>query len=173
MGISFFVESPTQYSPTQGLYLANDDTPTSSTLASQPDMIDGDYLTANSKGYWQGGKHSYGFDLGSSKLVKVIKIYGITASGQFVGYFNPSWKTFDMYSSNDNSTWSLVQTYDGPPFDQDRLGAPSTGVDITFTLTNETTARYFKIRNTGLGVAFSPGGASWRPSELNVWRITI
>lgn len=93
-----------------GLFLADDSSdPTSSTLGAQTDLVDGDLQNVISGTLT--GSYSIGLDLGSSKTIQKLSIYDII-DGNFSGINQDGTNdTFEVYSSADNSTWVLVETF--------------------------------------------------------------
>lgn len=146
--------------PSDGLYNASDTTPTSSTLSSLPGLINSDY-TDDPSSYWTGGK-SYGLDLGSAKSVTSLVVYSsIYGSGEM----NASWDDLEVYSSSDNSSWTLVDTLEGSVDCSVVQESDHCHFEVEFP---ETSARYFKVYSPS-GIAFGAGGTSAKVSELEAY----
>jgi hypothetical protein len=130
--------------------------PTSSTMSIETGFTDGDYSTepqSNWNTYTEAG-----VDMGESMTLTGMKFYN--NDGGAVGvvtdwYAGPGGRTVALYTSNDNSTWTFIENFDGPPlFD---IADGVFNFEITFS--SPQTARYFKIwsGNTGFftNVGFS------------------
>ena len=136
------IEVDEQKSASAGLYKATNapDTVTSISLNDKPDLIDGDKAT--STGIQIGGfptsdydDQNIGLEFTFSTEIEKIYLYTTTPNTKF----NKNNYTWDVYSSSDNSTWTLVK--DTASFDYDRT---QERFEISFT---KTSAKYFKVVN--------------------------
>lgn len=128
-----------------GLMLEGDSTPLSSTLdTSILAMYDNDYNTAVS-GYFS-HYNAYGLDFGSSKSIDKIICYCVTnQSSRDCPYWYPGGANiFGVYSSNDNSTWTLEETFDKPTIISHGLGLNVFEIVLASTINS----RYVKVRKT-------------------------
>ena len=122
-----------------GLKLQPDTPPyTGTTLSSVPGIVDGIWTT----NYGEFIKdYSYGVDFGTAKPITrlfVFHTYGDTWRTPYIDY-----ATMELYYSNDNATWTLIQEYIAPTH---TIGSSAgSGFVVDFTSVN---ARYYKIVNT-------------------------
>lgn len=148
-----------QFTPISGAYLQDDNNPSGSTLSLSGSIenaiIDGNYcatafyLTAPHK--W-----SAGVDLGSVKVVTEMILYdwflnqaGIWGGG---GYDH-----IQIWRSDDNSNWILVQDYHPPTR---VVGSDPGCIDFKMvcTLSTPATARYWKMNASENGLCSAAGG---------------
>ncbi len=125
--------------PSAGLRNNWDSTPTSSVLTARPCLIDGDYSTICEMG---GTYESVGVDFGSEKEVGSIKLTVVTYTEDITTvWYNETFDDFYIYTSSDNSTWTLQETIEGPEI---IITGAKSGY-IILTLTTPLTARFFKV----------------------------
>lgn len=145
-----------------GLFLADDSAdPTSSVLGAQADLVDGDLQNVISGTLT--GSYSIGIDLTTSQTIQKLIVYDII-DGNFSGInYNGTNDTFAVYSSDDNSTWVLIETFkplnrvifldtsDNPspppsplpsPLPYEEIVEPVYSIELVFE--TKPTARYFK-----------------------------
>ncbi len=141
--------------PTAGLYLAFDNSPTTSTLGNEPDLIDGN-LTVSAAGS-AGSNRAFGLDFGSPKKPNEFKLYDNHATP------NGFWSTpqADIYYSADNATWTFQETIN--PSSGDRVSNVT-----TITPTSPNTARYVKLVTSGNWEPQSEAGNIF-PTELEAF----
>lgn len=105
-------------SASAGLTLRGDSTPTSAVLISSPLLIDGDGDTSGQTmtgigtyDVWA-STDSFAVDVGSAQRIVAIDFYTRTSVSTTYGYplYWVSGKTVDIYTSSDNSTWTLLET---------------------------------------------------------------
>jgi len=142
-----------EITPVAGLYLTPDPTPLSSTLNTNGTLlIDGDTFTVAdpSNDFWWGnvanGQFSYGVDIGSPQAVKSLVFHCVYSTGFNLDTWGVNGRFFNVYYSNDNSTWTEIGYYTAPPIISHEAGR--TAFLIAFP--TPVTARYFKAR------AYSP-----------------
>ena len=133
-----------ELTPVYAISIQPDLSPLSSTLAVDDGYIDGIYNVRVHTHTWTGW--SIGVDLGGDNYsVTEIKLYdwiGIDPGstwGSNDGTQDPH-DILIVYKSNDNSTWTLVETFN-PASRASRCS--------TLTLSQSHTARYFKVRTPG------------------------
>ena len=105
---------PPPPSEVAGLRLDADSSPLSSTLTSEPALID-DNTTTPVAASWAKG-NSYGFDMGSPVSIDGIEVWNYVDSTSTLY----TWVTSDhhrtgIYSSNDNSTWTFIKEFRRAP----------------------------------------------------------
>lgn len=126
-----------------GLKLEPDTSPyTGTTMGAAASVIDGMWDTKTNVDDWE-STYSYGIDLGSSVAVDRL-FFTVNKVGTWQGANN---STFSVYKSDDNSTWSFIQTFISPEF----IWAGNAISGVNLDLTSQQTARYFKIVNSGSG----------------------
>ena len=121
----------------KGLYV-QDTTPVLSTLASTPALIDGNKTTSagiNIGGGAANEDQNIGLDLTFSTEIEKIYLYTTGRDNNF----NKNNFVWDVYSSTDNATWTLITA--GASFDYD---TNQERFEISFT---KTSAQYFKVVN--------------------------
>ena len=137
-----------------GLYITADGTPTSSTLTSRPCLVDGEtYVDCLAYLSWATFA-SAGIDLGSAKTLAKIRFHGHAqaSSSQLYRYFATDADSIEVYKSDNNSSWTLVdqftdmliEGYYHPVFGY-------TWVYWTVTFSVPHTARYFKLSTATFG----------------------
>lgn len=143
-----------------GLYLEPDSSPTSSTLSVDNDIADGTRYTEARPSTWA-QNDSYGIDLGSSLNVAKLSVFCVPTGGESpvtpTGWAS-SGDAFSVYGSNDNSSWTLIQSFSAPT--QQHQGSGELQFDLEFS--SGQTYRYFKVRATdsnGCYVTYSGGSA--------------
>lgn len=125
--------------PNAGIFLANDSTPTSATLTAKACLIDADKTTACLA---ESNYASVGMDFGSPVSIASIRVYFTIPYTDYSGGWHPSLKTFAVYTSSDNSSWTLKQTFAGPTITV--VSGSLAYVELTFSEAQE--ARYVKVR---------------------------
>jgi hypothetical protein len=155
-----------QLTPSAGLYLVTDSTPTGpgSTLTNTPAVIDGVTNVAFS-GYGM-LQASAGLDMGSAKGLSRI-IFNLMSSGSAAQGWYSTDDVFKIYYGSDNSHWTLLQTITAPTINQDGGILFHVNLDIT-----PTTARYFKVNMPNSIAVTTPGGTNCRGAELSAWGTT-
>ena len=125
-----------------GLFSSSDTSPTSVTMPSKPELVDGSLWdeTPSGNGITLAINHSMGIDFGSPKEISKIKFY-LNADDDITGvyFLTYSWK---IYKSNDNINWTFVETYINQLEVQDETWQFT--IDFYFIIMNHT-ARYFKL----------------------------
>jgi len=146
-----------------GLFLEPDSAPyTSTSLDTTPLLIDGDRFTLAGGDYWH-THYAYGLDFGVSTTISGMSVYGIVAASTPTDWYSSSNDSFSVYKSDDNSTWTLVESFDGPPLIH--LAALQWGFELAFSANQ--TARFFKIVYTdSTTMAFQPGELSGGIGEI-------
>jgi len=92
-----------------------------------------------------------------------MSVYGIVAASTPTDWYSSSNDSFSVYKSDDNSTWTLVESFDGPPLIH--LAALQWGFELAFSANQ--TARFFKIVYTdSTTMAFQPGELSGGIGEI-------
>ncbi len=153
-----------QYTPNAGLYLEPDTSPyTGTTLLSDSGLIDGNKWSGQAGNQYWLTHYSYGVDLGSVKTVGSLQIHTSHAGTAPVFTYYSNYDTIDLYKSDDNSTWELVENYDAPPI----IFAEGYHVTIELAFPAET-ARYFKAVCTATGIAYG-AGLSARVQEVEAF----
>jgi len=146
-----------------GLKLEPDTTPTSSTLGSHSPLVD-EALYDQRGTAWE-VDYAYGIDLGSVQSVDMLRVFmdaGCTPHP--TDYWRDTYNgTLSVYSSDDNATWTLVQSAfcneTNFPLRQLCLSRVAS-FDIEFA--SPVTARYFKIVNTGsYSLQFNDAGSGF------------
>jgi len=150
-----------------GLYLEPDSSPTSSTLSVDNDIADGTRYTGARPSTWA-QNDSYGIDLGSSVSITKLSVFCVPTGGE--GSVTPTgWASsgdaFSVYGSDDNSSWTLIQSFSAPT--QQHQGSGELQFDLEFSATQ--VYRYFKVRATdsnGCYVTHSGGSAHCYIGEI-------
>jgi len=141
-----------------GLFLEPDSAPyTSTTLNTRPALVDGDKYNNGGTNYWY-THYAYGLDFGVSTTISGLAVYGHTAADTPTTWL-AGHDSFNVYKSDDNSTWTFVETFDAPPIIH---SAPlEWGFEVVFS-TNQT-ARFFKIIYTDpvTTIGFNSGLSGW------------
>lgn len=117
-----------------------DTSPTSSTLISAEYLVDGD--TGRPQSYQWIHPESFGLDLGSSQAVDRLVCHCISENGGAFHAWNTDYDHFEVYKSDDNASWDLVEAFDSPTVvatDGDKFA-------FELILSASQTARYFKVR---------------------------
>jgi hypothetical protein len=168
--------------PVAGLTI-QDVSPLSSTLVSTASVIDGNfdvgisiYGTGTGTGF--ANNSSVGVDLGTS-VTYIVDTIIVRMTARNVGG-DDEWQTGTnwwnqvyVYSSNDNSTWELLQ-YWGEPGSLAPLTADGGFLNhMTLTLTVPKIARYFKVHNAKTGVALGVWKQNYAGSELNATEMEV
>ena len=148
----------------QGYTVSGDTTPLSGAMTIQPKSADGDILTTVyttwSPNYSLGVELLWPTHQTESLIVRAVSSNGL----QYSGYWTSS-ETLDAYYSNDNSTWTLIQSWTTPPIIDNTT--PPGRFDMQLTFAAPIAARYFKVRNnTGNNFAVTGGVALVRPTEV-------
>lgn len=127
-----------QLIPDAGLWSDDDATPLSSVLTTKVCLIDAD-VTSDCTGVVDSAM-SAGIDLGSTKLVNKLILRLLSSEITFPTVWGAK-DSIVVYSSPDNSTWTLEQTFDAPTLvaDDDYIG------HVELILTTPVSTRYFKI----------------------------
>jgi len=128
-------------SPTGGLHLSSDSTPTSVTLSAKACLIDADYNTTCVS---MSRYVAIGLDFGSPARIQKIRIYFTLTAGytDYTGTWFSIYDRFDVYTSENNSAWTFRQTFEAPVI---TVVAGSLAY-AEMTLTAMVEARYVKIR---------------------------
>lgn len=149
-----------------GLNLEPDTSPyTGTTLTVNDTLIDGSKFVAAGSDYWY-THYSYGVDLGVGMEVFKIHCSGLTASGTPTSWYSSGYDSFSVYKSDDNSTWTLVESFDGPPL----IYLAAQAWTFELALATPATARYWKVVYTdSTTCAFLPGGLSGKIGEVEVF----
>jgi len=151
--------------PSKGLKLESDNTPLSSTLIEDAELIDS-VLYTNATGLYWYYHYSYGLDLGCAETVDSI-ICRAEMDYTPTDWYSTSHDSVMVYKSDDNSTWTEVEQFDAPPI------IHMTDKEFAFELEFATpqTARFFKVRNAESSgtLATSPDGHSLQVSEIEAY----
>jgi len=152
-----------KFAPSLGLIKSGDATPLSSTLTTSPGLIDEEKDTVVTDSY---PSVSVGAALAEPSLVERVVIYLNYILGEtYYVYGNHS--IFEVYSSSDNSTWTLRQTFTEPYIPHE--GNPDPVELILYPPVADT---YFKIRPGGAGYwAFQAGEDAYqlRVAEIELY----
>ncbi len=174
MSISFIVEK-TFVVPVAGLKANGDTNPLSVVMANEPKMIDGDKdaAAAGTTTSWLSG-YSYGIDLGTSKTIAGLTAFTIHSGASGAVWYPAPHDFLGMYSSEDNSTWTFLESQHAPTVVFDTAGH----FGFTFTLSTNATARYFKIRDDGAApnpfghlAILAPGQVLIKIAEIEVVQV--
>ena len=156
-----------QITPSAGLKKEPDSTPLSVTMDNCAALIDGNLYTSIGTLMWN--NYSYGIDLGSSQEVEKLTCRAYPGTGTPTSWYSSSYDSMMTYKSDDGSTWTEIEQFDGPAFTHAAAG--QLAWDLVFTLAQ--TARYFKLRCIAAStLAINPGGASLYAAELEAWSST-
>lgn len=154
-----------EISATAGLKLEPDNTPLSGSMIEDAELIDDVLYTSATGTYWY-YHYSYGLDLGASKEVSSIVCRAYLTNTPS-SWYSTNHDSVTVYKSDDGSTWTEVETFDGPAF------IHSANMEVAFELefSSTQTARYFKVRNAEASstLASNPGGASFQVSEIEAY----
>jgi len=152
-----------QFTLTDGLYKDSDNTPTSSVLTTGIAALVNGNLATEAVAF-SVNKDSVGFDLGVSKTVTRMRRYdGNSASDNI--YTGGGFDSLAIYSSDDNSTWTLHQTYDPVV----RIDTGSGNVHyVELTLTTPAAARYWKMHAPENAIA-AFNGDQLNCTEVEAW----
>jgi len=153
-----------------GLKLEGDTSPTTSTLTTGiSGMVDDDYATIVTANYWN-TNYSYGIDLGSSQEVHFLYCYGVhSVQAGTDHWYSAGYDSVQVYKSDDNSSWTLIEVFDGPPV----IEISSVITQFKCLFSTPQTARYFKIRNIDGYLSVGNSGASLRISEIEAYELDI
>jgi hypothetical protein len=156
----------TAITPSAGIWLSPDGTPLSSTLTAKACLIDADWA-ADCTGAV--GNDTVGVDLGSSQDVGAIILGLCSVTGVFTdswgGYYSTSYDSFHVYSSDDNSTWTLRESFNAPGMINDGTQYGH----VCLKLATPFNARYIKLGTDGGGWAQVSNGENLRATEIEVY----
>ncbi len=148
-----------------GLKDLTDTIPTSTALIAETKVVDGDFLTEVDS-YWNKNK-SYGVDLGESHTVTRLRAHCNTLNSTPTSWEGPFNDSVTVYSSSDNSTWTLVELFNAPTIYDSGLRKWI----FDCLLTTPTAARYWKI-HADESLATNPSSANIRICEIEVFTET-
>lgn len=138
--------SDQQVNPIAGLSKVESTNALSETLIDEPALIDGVRFVAALETFWaESGPNdsdSYGVDLQTPTSIAKMNVYTVPFGGTGVSWSTD--RTFKVYKSSDNSTWTEVDQYTNPTVIESGTGT-SWGFELLFTIPQ--TARFFKVRN--------------------------
>lgn len=147
--------SSQSFTVSAGLYLADYDNPTLATLEYVPELRDGDIYTVYTT---TSRKTSWGVDVQRELTLSYIDTHFFSGNGIPESWYRTD--TFELYISNNNVNWTLIETFVDPPI----LDAITNYCRVRFSFTTPQTARYFKIRNANetyaVGVINVGGGSA-------------
>jgi len=153
--------------PDKGLKLEPDNTPLSGSMTEDAELIDEILYVSATGAYWY-YHYCYGLDLGSPQTVDSIicrATYGATHTP--TSWYGTSWDSVMVYKSDDGSSWTEVEQFDGPPI------IHKADMEVAFELefASSQTARFFKVRNaeSSSTLATNPGAASLMVSEIEAY----
>ena len=158
-----------KFTPIKGLLLEPDTSPyTGTTLTEDANVIDGNRFISVSGFWWV--HYSYGVELDAAEAslnVTRIECYGYVNVTP-TDWYDASHDSFKVYKSDDNSTWTHVEDFDGPSLHD--LGLNEWGT--TLELTTPTAAKYWKVVYVdATTVAFLPGGSSGNIGEVEIYGV--
>jgi hypothetical protein len=127
--------------PVAGLSKTNSSawTPTNTALSNNSKVIDGDFIAAIQTVL---NYQAVGLDLGSPQIIERLILYDQTSSADAGIWTGGNHDNLSVYISNDNSTWTFVESFNPPS----RAGTTS-GI-ITMDLAIPQTARYIQVFTT-------------------------
>jgi len=142
MGILFLVKRSPVLTEVAGLRLDADTLPLSSTLTNEPALINDNTTTPVAASWEQ--NNSYGFDMGSPVAIDGIEVWNYVDSiSTLYTWQSGAHNQTGIYSSNDNSTWTLIKNVIKPPV----FSAGPNTFNFRCMFDVPITARYFKITN--------------------------
>ena len=147
MGIIAFATKkaiPPTPDPTDGLKLEADTSPyTGTTLTTGVSALIDDVLCTQAAGcnYWF-YHNAYGVDFGESVSISGLEVYCKHGSSS-AAWMDTGHDSVEVFKSNDNSTWTSVGVFNGPPFNYDENFCCS----FILNFGGSETARYFKVVN--------------------------
>jgi hypothetical protein len=142
--LRFFVRQTPEPTESAGLRLDDDNTPLSSTLTNEPALIDDNTTTPVAASWEQ--DDSYGFDMASPVAIDGIEVWNyVDSTSTLYTWQSGAHNKTGIYSSNDNSTWTLIKNVIRPPV---FTAGPNT-FNFRCMFDVPVTARYFKITNEG------------------------
>jgi hypothetical protein len=151
-----------KFTAVDGLFLYGDITPTASSLASKPELINGSFATCTDfLGYYE----AMGADLGSAQTVSIIKLFMNSYFDNPTSWWSDAFGYMAIYSSSDNSSWTLRQEYNPGPFAADS----GTLFHTTLTLNTPVSARYWKVVVSSAGVATAPNYDNSYGAEIELY----
>ena len=154
-----------------GLYLEGDTDPYTSTTMNtgMSALIDEVLTTQASVNLWY-YDYSYGIDLGESKEIDGLVVHTIHGGGDLSAWYSTGHDSVQVFKSSDNSTWTAVQTFDGPTIDYHSSGYAG----FTLAFSSSQTARYFKVVNIESSSTLAvTGGASVKVSEIEIYEASV
>lgn len=151
--------------PSLGLKLEPDSTPTSGSMVEDAEIIDETLYTSATGLYWWNG-YSYGLDLGTVQVVASLICRCALAAYTPESWYGSSYDSVMVYKSDDGSSWTAVEQFDAPPF----VHAASGQLAFMLEFSVEQTARYFKVQAIATStLAINPGGSSLQVSEVEAY----
>ena len=152
------------YTPTGGLYAQPDTAPYTGTTLATPmaGLYDADYTKIGGL-YWQ-PDFSFALDLGTAKPVAFLTVYLEVSQGGAGGWWaGYEGNQMDVYKSDDNANWTLVQQNDGPTLSH--INGDLCRAILTLP-EPAPEARYFKVVNSDPNELTSLVGYSYGICEL-------
>ena len=160
-----------------GLYSENDPTPTSATLANRPCLVDGQGFGSNCGAYIQTSDDSAGVDIGSVQTIvgMAFTAHGNVGSSAVYRYFGTDTDSMEVYKSDNNSSWTLVEQFTDmlvESYSHPAYG--TTWIYWTVTFSTPQTARYFKMNTVTFGppkttnINGNPGTVTLAMDEIEV-----
>jgi len=151
--------------PDKGLKLEPDNTPLSGSMTEDAELIDEILYVSATGAYWY-YHYCYGLDLGSSQTVDSI-VCRATLSNAPIDWYSSAHDSVTVYKSDDGSTWTEVEQFDGPPI----IHAAFMEMAFELEFASSQTARFFKVRNaeSSSTLGTTPGGASILVSEIEAY----
>lgn len=164
-GSTAYVGGHAKMDTSTGIRLEPDTSPyTATTLMTDADLVDGDRGTAASN--WWLSDYSYGIDFGESQTFDEIRVYGVDSGGSPLGtsYLGSDYDTVEVFVSDDNSSWSSVESFDSPTVTQ-RTDCSY----MTLPLSTVQTARYVKVVCTDSENIADSSGSTWYVTEVEAY----
>lgn len=157
---------PTYYNitPTDGIWYSNTATPLTQVLnIGMTGLINGNYVDPVGTNWNYHG--SYGVDLGKEATINGLNIFCWCTFGDPTNWYTANHDSVEVYKSNDNANWTLVQRFDGPPI----FFHATQRFDFRLTFNSAQTARYFTVWNAeSSSFLAASGGVVLRASEIEI-----
>ena len=164
-GSTAYVGSHDKIDTSTGIRLEPDTSPyTATTLTTDVDLVDGDRGTAASN--WWLADYSYGVDFGEAQTFDEIRVYGVDSGGSPLGtsYLGSDYDTVEVFVSDDNSSWSSVESFDAPTVTQ-----ITDCSYMTLPLSTVQTSRYVKVVCTDSENIADSSGSTWYVTEVEAY----
>ena len=164
----------------KGYKLEPDSTPTSASFSTEESKLVDKNRYIDFGTYWR-DEYSYGIELGSQQALTKVKVYGNTNDSLIPSAWVPSAGTFEFYTSDNNSNWTLVKTVVNPTLHQYAEGqwgfhvslATTGSIPVNQTCGVAVSGTWFKVRYDDIEhvATLTPGTSGIKIGEIELYGI--